>query len=178
MTFIFNENNLERVKLAIAKYPQGRQKSAVMELLHIAQEQYGYVSDHVVLEVAKILDIPVTKVREISTFYSMYNQKKVGKYLIQFCGTTPCMLRGAEEILQAILTKLNVSIGQTTKDELFTVIEVECLGACSNAPMMQINNFYYEDLTIENTFSILDKLAKGDDVCVGSQIGRKSAEPL
>ena len=176
--FEFTSENLEKVKIAIAKYPEGRQKSAVMELLYIAQGQHGWVSNEVMLEVARILELPVTKVKEVATFYTMYYKEPVGKFILQVCGTTPCMLRGSQELIDAIKKELSVELGETTKDGLFTLLEVECLGACSNAPMMQINDYYYEDLTAEATLEIIREIRLGNLPKHGSFQGRNSAEPI
>jgi NADH-quinone oxidoreductase subunit E len=172
--FKFNEENLEKAKKAIAKYPQGRAQSAVMELLYIAQAQEGWVSPHSMLEIATILEMPVTRVKEVATFYTMYYKEPVGKFVLQVCGTTPCMLRGSKDLI----TTLKIELGETTKDGLFTLLEVECLGACSNAPMMQINDYYYEDLTIETTLNIIRDIQNGKLPKHGSFSGRNSAEPI
>lgn len=177
MTFVFNQENLKLAQEAIAKYPKGREKSAVMELLWIAQRQNSnWISNSAIKYIAHFLDIPETKVFEIATFYSMYNLKPVGKYFIQACGTTPCMLMGAEDIMNAIKEELKLENGKITKDEMFSLLEVECLGACSNGPMVQINDDYYEDLTPEIMKEIIRNLKDGKPVKIGSQKGRKSAE--
>jgi NADH-quinone oxidoreductase E subunit len=175
--FEFTPENLEKIKKAILKYPEGRAQSAVMEVLYIAQEQNGWISSEVMEEIGKILDISPVKVKEVATFYTMYYKEPVGKFVLQVCGTTPCMLRGAESLVKALETELEIKLGETTKDGLFTLIEVECLGACSNAPMMQINNDYYKDLTIEATLQIVRSIKKGDLPKHGSFTGRLSAEP-
>jgi NADH-quinone oxidoreductase E subunit len=177
MTFRFNEKSLEEVKLAMSKYPANRKQSAVMEVLYIAQNQNGWVSSEVMLAIAEILEIPVTKVKEVATFYTMYYKEEVGKFVLQVCGTTPCMLRGSHELLNKILQELQINLGETTKDGLFTVIEVECLGACSNAPVVQINNDYYEDLTNETMLNIIKEIRSGNLPKNGSLKGRNSAEP-
>jgi NADH-quinone oxidoreductase E subunit len=176
--FNFTEHNLQKVKNAIAKYPDGKGQSAVMEILYIAQEQNGWISLDAMQEIANILNIPVTKVKEVATFYTMYYKEPVGKFVVQVCGTTPCMLRGSNDLVDAIKKELGIEIGETTKDGMFSLLEVECLGACSNAPMMQINEHYYEDLTPQNTIEIIRTIQKGLKPQVGSQTGRKSAEPL
>lgn len=178
MIFHFNEENLKRVEQAIAKYPQGKQQSAVMEILYIAQEQNGWISHEVMAEIGKILNISPVKVKEVATFYTMYYKESMGKFVLQVCGTTPCILRGSEKILEAIKKELKIEEGETTKDNLFSLIEVECLGACSNAPVVQINNYYYEDLTIENILNIIREIREGRLPTHGSFAGRKSAEPL
>lgn len=159
MNFEFTKENLELAQNAINKYPSGRQSSAVMELLWIAQYQSGWISKEVIKYIANFLQMPETRVYEVATFYSMYNLKPVGKYFIQTCGTTPCMLTGAEDILQAIQNKLGIKNGETTADGMFSLLEVECLGACANGPMMQINDDYYENLTLQSVENILDSLS-------------------
>jgi NADH-quinone oxidoreductase subunit E len=176
--FKFNAENLEKAKKAIAKYPQGRGQSAVMELLYIAQGQEGWVSPEAMAEIGNILEIPVTRVKEVATFYTMYYKEPVGKFVLQVCGTTPCMLRGAKDLIDTLKKELQIELGETTKDGLFTLLEVECLGACSNAPMMQINDYYYEDLTIETTLNIIHDIQSGKLPKHGSFVGRNSAEPI
>ena len=176
--FKFNDANLARVKKAIAKYPEGRAQSAVMEALYIAQEQNGWISSEVMEEIGEILEMPVVKVKEVATFYTMYYKEPVGKFVIQVCGTTPCMLRGSNILIETIKKALNINIGETTTDGLFTLLEVECLGACSNAPMMQINDYYYEDLTAESTLNIIHDIQNGLLPKTGSFSGRNSAEPI
>jgi NADH dehydrogenase (ubiquinone) flavoprotein 2 len=130
------------------------------------------------IKVAKILDIPEIHVTEVATFYTMYNTQPVGKHFIQFCTTTPCMVEGAYDILDAIKKRLGIQVGETTADKQFTLAEVECLGACVNAPMMQINDDFYEDLTPQTAVAVIDALARGDKPAVGPQSGkRKVAEP-
>ena len=131
------------------------------------------------VKVAKILDLPEIHVHEVATFYTMYNTQPVGKHFIQYCTTTPCMVEGAYDVLEAVKKRLGIQVGETTKDNLFTLAEVECLGACVNAPMMQINDDFYEDLTAETAVAVLDALARGDKPQVGPQGGkRKAAEPV
>lgn len=168
---------MELAKNAIAKYPQGRKQSAVMELLWIAQRQNdNWIPEPAMKYIANLLEMPEVRVYEIATFYSMYNLKPVGKYHIQACGTTPCMLMGSGEIMEAIYAELGIKHGSTTEDGLFTLSEVECLGACSNGPMVQINDDYYEDLTSETMRQIIIALTKGEKINIGSQKGRKSSE--
>jgi NADH-quinone oxidoreductase subunit E len=178
-SFKFTEENKSLVSKIISKYPEGRQKSAIMPLLDLAQRQNNnHITHSAIQEIASILDVPTVKVYEVATFYSMYNLKPVGKYFIQVCTTTPCMLRDSEEIVNTIKSLLKIDIGQTTEDGLFTLVEVECLGACSNAPMVQINDWYYEDLDRESISSIIKDLINGKIPQKGSVKGRKSAEPL
>ncbi len=171
MKFEFNQENQKKVQEILAKYPAARKKSAVMPLLDLAQRQNdNYVSRGAIEEIARILEIPEIRVYEVASFYTMYNLKPVGKFLVQFCKTTPCMLRGIDELMKATKEKLGIDIEETTEDGLFTLKEVECLGACVNAPVIQINDDYFEDLTKENFFEILDNLKAGKAVKVGSQL--------
>jgi NADH-quinone oxidoreductase subunit E len=162
----------------IAKYPPGRQASAVIALLTKVQEQAGgWLPRKAIEAVAGKLDMPVIRVMEVVTFYTMFNLEPVGKYFIQFCGTTPCVLRGAGDIKKVLERRVGEQ-NHVTSDGNFSWLEVECLGACSNAPMVQINDDYYEDLTTENLEKLLDDLAAGRPVKVGSQIGRNRSEPF
>jgi NADH-quinone oxidoreductase subunit E len=190
LDFKFSPSSLDKIKLIIAKYPEGRQKSAVMALLDLAQRQMasdyasqninqgGHITNGVIEEIAKILSMPKTQVYEVASFYTMYNLKPVGKYLLQVCGTTPCMLRGSEDIISAISNFLGIKLGETTDDGLFTLTEVECLGACSNAPLVQINDWFYEDLDNLSITTILKDLQNGKPLQKLSAKGRKSAEPI
>jgi len=176
--FEFSVENQKLVSEIIAKYPVGRQKSAVMPLLDLAQRQNNnWVSKDVIETIAKTLGMPEIKVYEVASFYTMYNLKPVGKYLLQFCKTTPCMLRGIDELIKATKEKLGVELDEITLDGLFTIKEVECLGACVNAPVVQINDDFAEDLNKENFFKILDDLKAGKPFKVGSQIGRQCSSP-
>lgn len=163
MKFEFNPENLKKIQEIIAKYPAAKKKSAVMPLLDLAQRQNNnYISQDIIECVAQILDVAPIKVYEIASFYSMYNLKPVGKNLLQVCSTTPCMLCGSGEIIRVCKEKLNIGMNQTSEDGLFTLKEVECLGACVNAPVVQINDDYFENLTAESMEKILDDLkAKG-----------------
>lgn len=177
-TFVFNEENLQTAKAIVAKYPEGRQKSALLPLFDLAQRQSGGWLPHNAIEyVAEFLEVPFIRAYEVATFYTMYNLKQVGKYHIQVCGTTPCWLRGAADIRKSCEQKLGISTGETTADGMFTLNEVECLGACVNAPMIQINDDYFEDLTPEIMENLIDKLKAGEEVSKGSQIGRNGSEP-
>jgi NADH-quinone oxidoreductase subunit E len=176
-SFAFTAENLERAKAIIAKYPVGRQQSAVMPLLDLAQRQCGnWLPLAAMNAVADMLSMPRIKAYEVATFYSMYNLKPVGKYFVQVCTTTPCWLVGSEAIVDTCRKRLGIGLGETTPDGKFTLIEVECLGACVNAPMAQINDDYYEDLTPENTLALLDALAEGRAVRPGSQTGRRGSQ--
>src|SRR5271169_464403 len=176
-SFEFTSNNEAWARQEIAKYPPGRQASAVLALLWRAQQQNGYWLPRPAIEkVAEMLAMPFMRVLEVATFYTMFNLSPVGRHYVQLCGTTPCMLRGAE----AIKTVCRSRIGEERRvsaDGKFSWVEVECLGACCNAPMVQINEDYYEDLTPENFAALLDDLAAGRPVRVGSQTGRVGSEP-
>jgi NADH-quinone oxidoreductase subunit E len=177
-SFAFSPENEAFADQQIAKYPPGRQASAVIALLWRAQEQAGgWLPRKAIEAVAAKLDMPAIRVMEVATFYTMFNLEPVGKYFIQFCGTTPCMLRGAGDIKQVLERRIGEA-GHVSADGTFSWLEVECLGACSNAPMVQINDDYYEDLTTENFEKLLDDLAAGGSVKVGSQIGRNRSEPF
>ncbi len=182
-SFEFTKENFEAAKKVIAKYPAGRQQSAVMPLLELAQQQHqGWLPRAAMDYVASILGMPPMKVYEVATFYTMYNLSPVGKHHLQVCTTTPCWLRGSDEILAACEAKLGVKAGETTPDGLFTLHEVECLGACVNAPMMQVTSSpyrdgFYEDLTPHLTQQLIDLLAAGQKPEFGSLAGRKSSEP-
>lgn len=178
MSFEFNQENLQQVEKIIKKYPADRKKSAVMPLLDLAQRQNNnYISKDIIAYVANILEMPEIRVFEVATFYSMYNLKPVGKYLLQVCGTTPCMLRGAEDLIKFCKEKFDINLNETSKDGYFTLKEVECLGACVNAPVVQINDDYFEDLTVTNFEKILEDLKNGIAVKIGSQTGRQCSKP-
>jgi NADH-quinone oxidoreductase subunit E len=177
-SFAFTPENAAWVDKQIAKYPEGRQASAVLSLLWRAQTQNDYWLPKPAIEaVAQKLGMPYIRVLEVATFYTMFNLAPVGRFFIQMCGTTPCVLRGSD----AIKTVLETRIGQQRKvtgDGNFSWLEVECLGACCNAPMVQINDDYYEDLTPETFNKLLDDLAAGNPVHIGPQNGRKTSEPF
>ena len=178
-SFTFSPENAAQVKVIIARYPEGRQQSAVMPLLDLAQRQAGGWLPREVLDyIAEYLDMPRIRVYEVATFYTMYNTKPVGRHLVQLCRTTPCWLRGSEDILNACRDFLGIGLGETTEDGLFSLMEVECLGACCNAPMMQINDDFYEDLDAEATRKVLEALKEGEQPKTGSQTGRVSSEPV
>ncbi len=177
-SFVFSPETEAFAQQQIAKYPPGRQASAVIALLGKAQEQAGgWLPRKAIEAVAARLDMPVIRVMEVATFYTMFNLEPVGKYFIQFCGTTPCVLRGAGDIKKVLERRIGDQ-NHVTADGTFSWLEVECLGACSNAPMVQINDDYYEDLTPENFEKLLDDLAAGRPVRKGSQIGRNRSEPF
>jgi len=176
-SFAFNAENLAWAKQTIAKYPTGNQASAVIPLLWRAQEQNdNWVSKPVIEYVADMLDMSYIRVLEVATFYTMFNLEPVGKYYIQLCGTTPCMLCGSDDLIRLLERRVGPQ-RKVTDDGLFSWLEVECLGACCNAPMVQINDDFYEDLTVESFGRLLDDLAAGRPVKTGSQTGRVSSEP-
>ncbi len=177
-SFAFTAENRAAADAAIAKYPDGWQASAVMPLLDLAQRQAdGFLSQAAMDHVAEILDMPRIRVYEVATFYTMYNLKPIGKHHVQVCTNLPCWLRGSDDIMAACKKFLGVDNGQTTEDGNFTLLEVECLGACVNAPMMQIGDDYYEDLDEESTLAILSELKAGNTPKSGSQIKRFTCEP-
>jgi NADH-quinone oxidoreductase subunit E len=152
----FSEEKMAKVREIIARYPEGKQKSALLPLLHVAQEEFGgWLSAEAMDYVAGILSLEPIEVYEVATFYSMYNLKPVGKHLLEVCQTGPCMLRGSDEIIEYIGQKLGIKPGETTADGLFTLKTVECLGACGYAPMMQMGKFYKEHLTKEKIDQII-----------------------
>ncbi|KJK61403.1 Thioredoxin-like [2Fe-2S] ferredoxin [Aspergillus parasiticus SU-1] len=158
--FTFNEQNQRLIDEILKRYPPQYKKAAVMPLLDLGQRQHGFTSISVMNEVARLLEMPPMRVYEVATFYTMYNREPVGKYFVQLCTTTPCQLGGcgSTKILEAIEEHLGITSGHTTEDGLFTLLEVECLGACVNAPMVQINDDYYEDLTPESMKTLLTAL--------------------
>jgi NADH-quinone oxidoreductase E subunit len=177
--FEFTAENLERAKAHVAKYPAGRQASAVLPLLWIAQEQHGGWLPRAAMDhVAGILEMAPIRVYEVATFYTMFNLRPVGRYLLQACTTTPCWLRGSDAVVEACKRKLGISVGGSTADGLFTLVEVECLGACVNAPILQVNDDFYEDLDGATTEALLDALRAGKPPAPGSVIGRKGSEPV
>jgi len=183
----FTFKSKKKVEEIIARYPAGRQKSAVMPLLDLAQRQVGeegakaeppyggWIPRAAMDEISGILDMPPVKVYEVASFYTMYNLAPVGKYLVQVCTTTPCHLCGAGDVVKTCEKHLDIDMGETTEDGKFTLVEVECLGACVNAPMVQINDDYYEDLDAATMKEVLDLLAEDMKPKVGSQKGRKAS---
>jgi NADH-quinone oxidoreductase subunit E len=183
--FAWTAENAAKAKEIVVRYPEGRQRSAVMPLLDLAQRQVGAETDTqgwlpipVIEFVARELDMPVIRVLEVATFYFMYNLVPVGRFHVQVCGTTPCMLRGSDDLMAAC-KKRGMSKGHNTEDGLWTLTEVECMGNCASAPMVQINDDNYEDLTAERLDHILDELAAGRQPKTGTQEpGRHTVEPL
>ncbi|XP_006458429.1 NdufV2 NADH dehydrogenase subunit [Agaricus bisporus var. bisporus H97] len=176
--FEFNAENVKRAQAIIAKYPPQYKKAAVIPLLDLAQRQNnGWTSISAMNHVATVLEMPPMRVYEVATFYTMFNREPIGKNFVQVCTTTPCVLRGSTEILDTVCKELGgIKPGQTTKDGKFTVIEVECQGACSNAPMMVVGDDFYEDLTPATTKKILDAFSRGDKPKPGPQSGRLTSE--
>ena len=176
--FEFNDRNIELAKKMINNYPEGKQQSAVMSLLFIAQRQNNnWIPLAAMKYIAKFLSMPYIKVYEVATFYSMYNLSPVGKFFYQVCTTTPCMLRGAYKLVDVCKKKISNKENEISSDGNSSWMEVECLGACINAPMIQINDEYYEDLDKDKTLKILDQILKGETPKPGSYRGRINNEP-
>jgi len=181
--FAFTPDNEAQAKTIVGRYPPGRQHSAIIPLLDLAQRQVGadtgtqgWLPIPVIEYVSRYLDMPYIRAYEVATFYTMFNLAPVGRFHVQVCGTTPCMLRGSVDLIAACKAK-GMRKGHTTEDGLFTLNEVECLGACANAPMVQINDDNYEDLTFESMTAILEALARGETPKPGPQIDRKTSCP-
>ena len=176
--FEFTLDNLEEAKKVIKKYPDGKQQSAVMSLLYLAQKQNNnWIPLADTKYIGKLLEMPYIKVYEVATFYTMYNLTPVGHHFIQVCTTTPCMIRGAYKLVEACKEKISPNENELSKDNNCSWMEVECLGACVNAPMMQINDDYYEDLDKGKTLKIIDQILKGETPKPGSYRGRLNSEP-
>ncbi|RMF11542.1 MAG: NADH-quinone oxidoreductase subunit NuoE [Alphaproteobacteria bacterium] len=177
--FEFTPENVAWAKQQIAKYPEGRQASAVMPLLHKAQEQNGgWLSKEALEYVGDFLDVPYMRVLEVASFYTMYNLKPVGKHVIEVCTTTPCWLRGSDEVVAACKKALGIGFGETTEDGEFTLLEVECAGACVNAPVMAYGGEYYEDLDADSTTRIIEAIRRGEKPKAGPQIDRQASAPV
>ena len=177
-SFEFDNKNLEAANKIISNYPDGKQQSAVMALLYLAQRQNDNWIPLVAMKyIAKFLDMPYIKVYEVATFYTMYNLTPVGKYFFQVCTTTPCMIRGAYKLVDVCKKKLSEKENQISENGKSSWIEVECLGACVNAPMIQINDSYFEDLDPEKLEKIIDQISKNESPKPGSYKGRLSSEP-
>ena len=176
--FEFSSKNLLLIKKIIENYPEGKQQSAVMTLLYLAQKQNNNWIPLVAMKcIAKILEMSYIKVYEVATFYSMYNLSPVGNYFIQICTTTPCMISGAYKLVEACKEKISNNEKELSKNKSCSWMEVECLGACVNGPMMQINNDYFEDLNKEKTIKIIDQILKGEKPKPGSYRGRANSAP-
>ena len=175
--FNWSPENLKEIELIKSKYPKERIQSAVMPLLYLAQKQNdNWLSSECIEKISETLNIPKIRVAEVASFYSMFNLKPVGKNLVQICRTSPCWLRGSNKITNTICNSTKCNINQSSDDGMFTVVEVECLGACSNGPMIQINDDFYEDLNEKNTKEIIENIKNNKPNKIGSQIGRISSE--
>ena len=178
-SFDFTPENMRVAEAHIAKYPPGRQASAVLPLLDLAQRQCGGWLPRAAMDrIAQILAMAPIRVYEVASFYTMLNLRPVGRYLLQACTTTPCWLRGSDDVVAACERKLGIVMGGSTTDGLFTLVEVECLGACVNAPILQVNDDFYEDLDGPATEALLDALRAGNPPPPGSMIGRHGSEPI
>ena len=176
-TFAFTAESEAEIKQQLAKYPDGRQASAVKSLLYIAQRQHdNWIPMKAIEAIAERLDMPEMRVLEVASFYTMFNLKPVGKWYLQVCGTTPCMLRGSDDVSRCIKDKLNITSGQTSDCGKFSLLEVECLGACVNAPILQVNDDFYEDMDYQSTADLLTALEADNPPAVGSVIGRQGSE--
>jgi NADH-quinone oxidoreductase subunit E len=176
-SFAFSDANRARCEREIAKYPAGRQASAVISLLWIGQEQEGWVTKPMIEEVARMLGMPYIRVLEVATFYTMFNLEPVGEHLVQVCTTTPCWLRGSDEVVAACKKHIAPAPHTVSADGKFSWMEVECLGACVNAPMLQIGKDFYEDLDGPKTEALLEALRRGEKPKPGAGNGRHSSEP-
>ena len=176
-TFSFSNKDNELIEKIIKNYPKDRKQSAVVPSLYIAQKRAGgWLPEKAISKVAEILEMPKMRVLEIATFYSMFNLKPTGEHFIQVCGTTPCWLRGSDNIKKACVELVGKE-GEVSSDSI-SWLEVECLGACVNAPAVQVNEDYYEDLNYENMIDLINNIKKKKTIKVGSQIGRVSSEPI
>ena len=176
--FEFNPSSLEAAKSIVAKYPEGKQQSAVMALLYIAQKQNeNWIPLAAMKYIGKFLSMPYINVYEIATFYSMYNLAPVGKYFVQVCTTSPCALRGSNKLVNACKETISKNQNELSQNGLCSWTEVECLGACINAPMMQVNDYYYEDLDEANTKKILNSFLEDKPLKPGSYRNRKNSAP-
>ena len=176
--FNFNKKNLEQVDIILKRYPKKNKKSAVMPLLYLAQRQNNnWIPLAAMKYIGKLLSMPYISVYEVATFYTMYNLAPVGKHFIQVCTTTPCLIRGADKLVKLCKEKISPNENELSKKGDCSWVEVECLGACVNAPMMQINDNYYEDLDEKSTIEILNSLIKDKPLKPGSYRGRKNTSP-
>ena len=176
-SFKFSKENEAEIKRVIAKYPKGRQASAVMPLLELAQRQHeNWIPMKAIELIASKLDMAEIRVLEVATFYTMFNLKPVGQFFLQACTTTPCWLRGSDELMRAIQDRYQISSGERSACGRFSLLEVECLGACVNAPILQVNDDFYEDLDYQTTSDLLESLETGAPLPVGSALGRSGSE--
>ena len=177
-TFNWSEDSFKKASEIIKKYPDSRQQSAVIPLLDLAQRQnLGWLSKTAIEKVAETLSMSYIRVLEVATFYSMFNLEPVGENFVQICRTTPCWLRGSDKLVEVAKEISNTKLGETSDDKKFTIVEVECLGACCNAPMVQINDDYYEDLNEDSFKKLLTDLKQSKEIKKGSQIGRQTSHP-
>ncbi|KAJ3431767.1 NADH dehydrogenase ubiquinone flavoprotein 2 [Anaeramoeba flamelloides] len=176
--FDFTQDNYKKIDKILSKYPIKHKKSSIIPLLHLAQDQEGYVPESAMVKIASIVSCPVSKVFETFTFYSMFRSKPVGDHVIEICTNLSCTLRGADQVLNAIQDKLGIKIGETTEDKRFTLLEVECQGACATAPVVVIDGNYYEDLEVRSINSILRDFARDVVPKPGNQSNRNGPEPM
>lgn len=178
-SFAFTPENRALAERIIAKYPEGKQQSAAIPLLDLAQRQCDNWLPRAAMDhVADLLEVPRIRIYEVASFYTMFNRAPVGRYFLQVCTTTPCWLRGSSDVMRAIRDRTGCGNHETSADGTFSVLEVECLGACVNAPMMQVNDDFYEDLDYDRTCRLIDALAAGEKPQIGSVIGRAGSEPV
>jgi len=181
--FAFDDESNAQIERIIARYPAGKQASGVIPLLYVAQKQMGRLTGsawvpRVAMDViADRLGMPPIRVYEVATFYFMFNTKPIGRFHLQLCGTTPCMLRGSDDVLRACHEAAHVKVGGTSADGMFTLTEVECLGACVNAPVLQVDDDYFEDLDYDRTVALIEQLKRGERPTPGSTIGRQTSAP-
>ncbi len=175
-SFAFSKETMEQVRWWMAKYPPERKQSAVIPALWLVQKQEGWVSEPAIRAISDLLEMPKIRVLEVATFYTMFHLQPVGKHHLQVCGTTPCMLRGSEE-LKAVCKRRIGPAHHVTEDGKFSWEEMECMGACVNAPIVAIHDYYYEDLTAESFEALMDKLARGEAIEPGSAIKRNTSAP-
>jgi NADH-quinone oxidoreductase subunit E len=181
--FAFDAESEAQIAKALARYPAGKQASATIPLLYVVQRQMGrqtgsaWVPRVAMDVIAERLGMPPIRVYEVATFYFMFNMKPIGRYHLQLCGTTPCMLRGSDDVMRACHDAAHVKVGQTSADGLFTLTEVECLGACVNAPVLQVDDDYYEDLGYDRAVALIEALKRGERPKPGSTIGRQTSAP-
>jgi NADH-quinone oxidoreductase subunit E len=175
-SFAFSKETMKEVNWWIAKYPPERKQSAVIPIMWLAQKQEGWVSEPAIQEIAKLLEMPPIRVLEVATFYTMFHLQPIGKHHLQVCGTTPCMLRGSEE-LKAVCKRRIGAAHAVTADGMFSWEEMECMGACVNAPVVAIHDYYHEDLTPDAFEALMDKLARGEKIEPGSAIKRQTSAP-
>jgi NADH-quinone oxidoreductase subunit E len=182
-SFAFDEQSEAQIGKILARYPAGKQASATIPLLYVVQRQMGrqmgsaWVPRVAMDVIAERLGMPPIRVYEVATFYFMFNMKPIGRFHLQLCGTTPCMLRGSDDVMRACHDAAHVKVGQTSADGLFTLTEVECLGACVNAPVLQVDDDYYEDLDYDRTVALIEALKRGERPKPGSTIGRQTSAP-